>query len=71
MTVSPQQIKTEEQIKEEHLKRLEQLAISHIGDIPQLEEPTYDQKQWLQFRLTHSSTWPKYENKIGDYKNWK
>ncbi len=34
-------------IKEDHLKRLHELSLSHIGDIPQLEEPTEEQKQFL------------------------
>jgi hypothetical protein len=63
--------KTIREIKEYHLKKLEELSIKSIGEIPQLQEPNHEQEQWIQFRLTHCNTWPRIpENKIGDYKNW-
>ena len=63
---------TDQEIKEYHLKKLEQLAISHIGDIPQLDKPTEDQKRWVLFRLRHPNTWHNIrENKIGNRRNWK
>ena len=63
--------KTVRDIKEYSLKRLQKLSEQSLGEIPQLEEPDYEQEQWIQFRLTHGNTWPKvHENKIGDYKNW-
>jgi hypothetical protein len=63
--------KSIQETKHYYIKRLEQLALSHIGDIPQLHEPTYEQEQWIKFRLLHGNTWPKvHENKIGDRKNW-
>jgi hypothetical protein len=44
--------------KEYHWKRLEQLTISHIGDIPQLDTPTYEQKRWILNRLRGTAwTW--------------
>jgi hypothetical protein len=55
MTVTPEQVKTDEQIKQEHLKHLEQLALSHIGDIPQLGEPTDEQKEWIKRRMKGSA----------------
>jgi len=65
---------TQEQIvqdKEYHLKKLLDLSVQSIGQIPQLEEPTDEEKECVLFRLSHSSTWPKvHENKIGDVKNW-
>jgi len=61
-----------EQTKEFHRNRLYELSVKTIGRVPCLEEPSYEQKQWVLFRLSHSNTWPKvHENKIGDYKNWK
>lgn len=58
-------------IKERHLKRLEELSEKSAKQVPQLEDPTYEQKKWVNFRLSHSNTWPKVkENKIGDWKNW-
>jgi hypothetical protein len=36
------------------------------------EEPTYEQKQWVLFKLRHSNTWPNvHENKIGNPDNWR
>jgi len=36
------------------------------------EEPTYEQKQWVLFRLRQSNTWPNvHENKIGNPDNWR
>ena len=64
--------KTTREIKEYHLKRLQKLSEQSLGEIPQLHEPTYEQEQWIQFRLIHGNTWPKvHENKIGDYRNWR
>ena len=71
--VFPIQLVTDKQkIKEYHLKKLYELSLKSIGEIPQLEEPTYEQKEWVLFRLSHNNTWPKiHENKIGDVKNWR
>jgi hypothetical protein len=44
-------IVTEEQIKEQRRKRLEQWGIDHVGDILQFDEPTDEQKQWVLNRL--------------------
>ena len=75
MTIKEQvliQDKTDEEITAYHRKRLYELSLKSIGEIPQLEEPDYEQKQWVLFRLSHGNTWPKvHENKIGDSKNWK
>jgi hypothetical protein len=63
--------KTDEEIKEETLKRLYELSKNLEFVVPQLDEPNDEQKRWMKFRLTHGNTWPKvHENKIGDYKNW-
>ena len=71
--VFPIQVVTDpEKIKNYHREKLYNLSLKTIGNIPQLEEPDYWQKQWVLFRLSHSNTWPKvHENKIGDFKNWK
>ena len=62
---------TEMKTKEYHLKKLYETSLSSIGEIPQLNEPNGEQKQWVLFKLSYSNTWPKVpENKIGDYKNW-
>lgn len=49
--VKAKQLTDEEETREYHIKRLEQLALSHIGDIPQLDEPTYEQKIWFIRRM--------------------
>ncbi len=62
---------TQDNDKEYHLKILQKLSEECLGVIPQLEEPTDEQKEWVLFRLSHYNTWPKvHENKIGDIKNW-
>jgi hypothetical protein len=59
-------------MKQDHLKKLYVLSIKSMGQIPQLDYSTYEQKKWIVFRLTHSNTWSKvHENKIGDWKNWR
>ena len=81
----PIQVVTDKQkIKEYHLKKLYELSKLERSklvfkvdgsiwkdDKPITEEPSYEQKEWFVFRMTHSNTWPKVrENKTGDYKNW-
>lgn len=57
-----QEEKTDKEIKEYHVKKLEKLALSHMGDIPQLDEPTEEQKRWLLRRLTApAKTWEAFE----------
>jgi hypothetical protein len=59
------------QDKEYHLKRLQKLSEESLGEIPQLDETSKEQKRWIVFRLKHSNTWPKVDdNKIGDPDNW-
>jgi arsenate reductase-like glutaredoxin family protein len=69
--LTPEEI---EQIKEYHRKKLRESirrSEESLRDIPELEEPTDDQKEWVLFRLSHSNTWSKvHENTIGDSKNW-
>ena len=58
-------------IKGYHREKLYELSLKSLGQIPQLEAPTYEQKRWVLYRLSHNNTWPYvHENKIGDYKNW-
>jgi hypothetical protein len=38
-------------VKRYHRKRLSELSIESLGQIPRLEEPTYDQKVWVVRRL--------------------
>jgi hypothetical protein len=65
-------VMTDIEAKEYHRKKLFELSLKSIGEIPQLDEPNEEQKGWVLFRLSHSNTWSKvHENKIGDSKNWK
>jgi len=34
-------------VKRYHLKRLHELSLKSIGQIPQLDEPNYEQKGWI------------------------
>jgi len=48
----PIQVVTDKQkIKEYHLKKLHDLSVKSLGELPQLHEPTYDQKQWVLHKL--------------------
>ncbi|HET6726645.1 MAG TPA: hypothetical protein VFH19_01305 [Nitrososphaeraceae archaeon] len=49
----PLQIKpiTDREIKEYYLKKHYQLSLKSIGEIPQLVEPTDEQKEWVLHRL--------------------
>jgi hypothetical protein len=42
---------TEEQTKEYHLKKLFELSLKSLGEIPQLDEPSGEQKHWLERRM--------------------
>ena len=58
--------RTIQEIKEYHLKRLEQLALNHIGDIPQLDEPTEQQLEWVKHRMKGSArSWERWF--VGQY----
>ncbi|CAN5517560.1 hypothetical protein BH18THE1_BH18THE1_03430 [soil metagenome] len=48
------QSKNNEQIKEENRKKLLKLSENSIGVIPQLEEPTEEQKDWVLRNLRRS-----------------
>jgi hypothetical protein len=69
----PMQVKvmTEPERRDYHRKKLYELSIKSLGEIPQIHEPTDDQKEWVLSRLSHSNTWPVHGNKIGDSRNWK
>lgn len=45
-----------ERIKEYHRKRLEQLSLKSIGEIPQLDKLTEEQKLWVNRRMKDSPT---------------
>ena len=64
------EIKIKHDSSEYSLKRLLDLSIKSIGEVPHLVEPTDEEKEWVLFRLSHPETWPHViDNKIGDYKN--
>lgn len=45
-----------EKIKKYDRKRLEQLSLKSLREIPQLEELTEEQKQWVNRRMKDSAT---------------
>ena len=47
--------KTVEEIKEYHRKKLYELSLKSIGEIPQLDEPTDEQKEWVLIKLKASA----------------
>ena len=47
--------KTDEQIKACHRKRLLELSLKTIGEIPQLEDPNQEQTEWLERRMRGSA----------------
>jgi len=56
------QATTEQKQKEYHLKRLKELSEESLGQIPQLEEPTLEQKEWVLRRLMGSEkSWETFE----------
>lgn len=42
---------TDEEIREYHRKRIFELSLKTVGAVPWLEEPTEDQKQWVNRRM--------------------
>jgi hypothetical protein len=42
---------TLQEAKEYHLKKLYELSLKSLGEIPQLEEPTDEQKEWVLRKL--------------------
>jgi hypothetical protein len=42
---------TDKETKEYHLKKLYELSLKSIGEIPELVELTYEQEQWVQKRF--------------------
>ena len=45
---------TDEEIKAYHRKRLLELSLKSIGEIPQLDEPDYYEKAWLVRKMRRS-----------------
>jgi hypothetical protein len=44
-------VMTDEELKQYNRKKLYELSLNSLGEIPQLEEPNYEQKQWALRRL--------------------
>jgi len=40
-----------DEIKEYHLMKLYELSLKSIGEIPQLDDPTEEQKEWIDRRM--------------------
>jgi hypothetical protein len=53
--------KTDDEIKEYHRKKRYELSLKSLGEIPQLEEPTDEQKEWVLRRLKGPAwTWKRW-----------
>jgi hypothetical protein len=49
---------TDQEIKEYYLKRLLELSLKSLGQIPWLDKPTDEQKEWFIYRMRGSRrTW--------------
>jgi hypothetical protein len=48
------QTKLQEETKEYHLKKLYELSLKSLGEIPQLNEPTEEQTEWAKRKLRGS-----------------
>jgi len=56
-------VMTEEETKEYHVKKLYELSIKSLGEIPQLGDPTDEQLQWVNRRMRASAkSWEAYNN---------
>jgi hypothetical protein len=44
-------IQTDEEIKADHRKKLFELSLKSLGEIPQLKDPSYEQKAWTLRKL--------------------
>ena len=54
-------VMTEEETKEYYLKKLYELSLKSLGRIPQLDKPSYEQKQWIKRRMSGPSwTWKRW-----------
>jgi hypothetical protein len=51
MSTSGRVVRTKEERKQYHLKRLQKLSEDSLGVISQLDEPTNEQKEWVLHRL--------------------
>jgi hypothetical protein len=49
------QTKIQEKTKEYHLKKLYELSLKSLGEIPQLSEPNQEQKEWVLRELKRRS----------------
>jgi len=47
--------KDHEEIKELHIKKLLELSLKTIGEIPQLEDPSFEQQEWIKRKHWRSS----------------
>lgn len=61
-----QLITKDDEIREQHRKRLYELSLKSIGEIPQLEEPSYEQKEWFVHKMKVARAW----NTCIDHKTW-
>ncbi len=54
-------------MKEHHLKKFFELSQKSLGEIPQLEDPTEEQSEWINRRMQELHSW---EVIIIMFENW-
>lgn len=59
----PMQLKmlTDDETRQYHRKKLYELSLKSLGKIPQLDEPTDEQKRWVKHRMNGPAwTWKRW-----------
>jgi hypothetical protein len=57
-----QLIINDDEAKEYHRKKLYELSLKSLGEIPQLDEPTEEQNEWVNRRMRASAkSWEAYK----------
>jgi hypothetical protein len=54
LTTVTQITKEDEEIKQYHRKKLLELSLKSLGEIPQLDDPTEEQKEWVIRKMRRS-----------------
>jgi hypothetical protein len=48
------QAELDEEVRANHRKKLEALSLKSLGEIPQLDEPTSEQQEWIKKKIWRS-----------------
>jgi hypothetical protein len=51
------EVKTIDESKEHHIRKLQKLSLKLLPETPLLDEPTYEQKVWVLSKLSEFSPW--------------